>query len=452
MLSAILLAAVFVLTSCSLDEPTVDQSPDERILNASSNDLSLMQRVANKDGSWDNIIDGSSCFSVRFPYTVSINEFDITINSIEELQLIENIFDAVEEDEDILDILFPITLILADYSEITVSDEEELRLLVADCVEGGADEDIECIDFIYPIRLFTFNTNFEQTNSVTVNSDSEMRRFFIGLGVNDLVDVDFPVSFELHDGTNITVNSNAELSDAIEKAIDACDEDDDNDYSDDDFTEQRLDELLLQCPWLVNEVKRDRDNESTTNDYKDYVLNFNDDGSVVARDRQGNLFYGEWSISIANFRVVVNLSFEFITEFNLDWLVDDIDDGRIKLFTMDGAKIIIKLYCEDQPMQCDEGLIKENLGNCLWVPAQEGNSFLDNLSIDFSNMNIYVSNPNGEVVDEGNWTIERNVIVFSDLSMELANYIGEWEIVACSPSSYRLERGEETLVIEKKCE
>ena len=451
MLGVIVLATAFSLTSCSLDEPNVELATNnEKALDASSNEVKLMQRTASNDGSWDNIIDGASCFSIRFPYTVAVNGLEIIIDSEEDLQLIENLFDAVDEDQDILDILFPITLTLADYSELTINDEEELRMLVAECVEGGDDDDIECIDFIYPINLFTFSPNFEQTGSVTVNNDSELRRFFTGLDINVLVGVDFPISLEMYDGTKITVNNNDELRDAIEKAIYACDEDDDNDYGDDDFTEERLDALLVACPWLVKEVKRD--NQYTTADYENYVLNFKEDGSVIARDRQGNLFNGEWSTRISDYRVVVTLSFEFIAEFNLEWLVDDIDENRIKLFSTDGDKIVMKQYCEDQPIECNEAFIMETISTCKWAISDVEGSALNPLSIDFSNMNIHVYNPNDEVVDEGNWAIDGNVIMFNDLSMDFANYIGEWTVVECSAVRFKLEQGEATLVIEKECD
>ena len=42
----------------------------------------------------------------------------------------------------------------------------------------------------------------------------------------------------------IVVNNNEELERTINEAKDACDEDDDNDYGDDDFTKERLDEYI----------------------------------------------------------------------------------------------------------------------------------------------------------------------------------------------------------------
>lgn len=451
MLGAVLLALVFSLTSCSLEEPTIDPIfTNEDALTATSNELSIIQRTANNDGSWDNIVDGSSCLSVIFPYTVSVNGVELIIESVEDLQKIEDIFDASNIDEDFLDLFFPISITLADYSEIVINNKDELQKLVAECIEGGADEDIECIDFIYPLTMFTFNTDFVQTAAVIVSSDSELRRFFTGLGENDLVGINYPISLELYDGTKITVNDNAALISALEMAIDACDEDDDNDYGDDDFSSEELQALLTECPWLLNNLIRSE--EYTSLDFVNYILDFNVDGSVIAQDLAGIPIPGKWEVQLEDNRVQIILDFELLAVFNLTWNVDDIANERIKLFTTDEDTIILEKYCDFEPVACTETFIRENLSDCTWIPAQEANSFLDDLTIDFSNMNIHVYNPNDEVVDEGNWAVEGTIVVFNNLSAELANYIGEWEVIECSAVRFKLKRGEEYLVLEKKCD
>ncbi|QCX01030.1 hypothetical protein FGM00_13250 [Aggregatimonas sangjinii] len=455
-LCVILLAAVCALTSCSQDEltPEEEATPGGDIatesMEATSTTLQLMRRAVDNDGSYDNIVDGSSCFDIQFPYSVSVNGLALTIETMDDLETIEKIFDAFETDDDVLDIVFPITITLADYTEVTLSSPEDLRAIAEECVEGGEDDDIECIDFVYPITLYTFNPNLTLTGNVTATDDSELRRFFTGLREADLVSVEFPVSFELQDSTQVTVYNNAELKDAIESAIDICDEDDDNDYSDDDFTKVRLDTVLIACPWLVEGLERN--NQDTTDQYEDYVLNFSENGSVVARDREGNLSNGQWNTRISDYRVVLNLEFELLVDFTQDWFVNDIDGKKIKLHAGDDNKIIMKRYCEDTPVACGEDYISETLDTCRWAPSQEEGDFLNDLRIDFSDRDIHVYDANGTVVDEGNWSIDGNIVVFSDLSMALANYIGQWEVLECSDVRFRLRRGDENLIIEKECD
>jgi len=314
-LCAILLAAVLALTSCGKEEFPQAETTNEQALKATSETIKLMQRTANNDGSYDNIVDGSSCFDIRFPYTVSVNGLELTIASMEDLELIEKIFDTFETDQDILDIIFPITVTLADYTEVTLTNVADLNELAEKCTEGGSDEDIECIDFIYPFTLYSFDPNLVRTATVMVTDDSELRRFFSGLGETDLISVGFPLTLKLLDGSTVSVNSNAELKAAIEGAINSCNEDDNDDYTDDDFSQELLETVLVECPWLI--VAFERNDQENAQQYSDYVLNFDEDGSVVARDREGNLLNGQWSTELSDYRVILNLEFEARHNFTL---------------------------------------------------------------------------------------------------------------------------------------
>ncbi len=146
---------------------------------------------------------------------------------------------------------------------------------------------------------------------------------------------------------------------------------------------------------------------------------------------------------------------EFLEDFTLEWFVYEIDKDRIKLYIIgtDGDKIVMKRACDQPNIDCSEAFIADTLQNCVWAVSNgESQSFLDMLRIDFSDMNIHVRNPNETVVDEGNWEISGTTITFNNLSMEMANYIGEWEIIECRADRFKMKRGEEYLVVEKDCE
>lgn len=447
---ASLLVVALSFTACQKEYDPIVETSDEETMTANSAAASLMTNMVSNDGSFDNIVDGSSCFDVRFPYTVSVNGLELTINSKDDLRLIEEIFDSLDEDNDILDIIFPVTITMADYSDITINNLAELREHAEECIEGGNDDDIECIDVIYPVTFFTYDREEQQTGSVTVESDKEMRRFFAGLDMEDIISLQFPVMFEMYDGTKITVQNIEELRAAIERAKEACDEDDDNDYNDDDFTKERLDNLLAECPWLVKELRRNDQNNS--DQYENYLVNFNEDGSVIVKDREGNVLIGEWMTRVSDYRVLLKLEFDVLLDFSLEWFVYEIDGDRIKLYAGDGDKIILKTTCGEEPEVCDADFIQDTLSTCRWIVANAEGGSLENLNIDFSNMNIHVRNPDGVVEDEGNWSIDGEVLVFNNLSMTLANYIGEWTVIECAPHRFKIKRGDEYLIIEKDCE
>jgi len=401
---------VLIFNSCQEEFEEVNGGNDQETIMASSNTASLIKNTSTNDGSFDNIVDGASCFAINFPYTVEVAGIQITIDSIEDLHLIEEIFDEFDDDEDILELLFPITITLGDFTEIVIENEDALRELVAECT-GGEDDDIECIDFVYPITLFTFDVNEQQTGSVVINSDKELRRFFAGLEEDDIVSIDFPITLKKFDGTEIMVNSNADLAVALEAAKDECDEDDDNDFNDDDFSEERLDAYLVECPWLVREVKRDGTNQ--TDQYFEYVMNFTEDGAVTVRDREGNMLTGEWETSISDHGVVLDLEFEVLVDFNLQWLVYEIGEGKIKLFGDDNNKIILKQYCEDDENESDDpNTLREILKECDWIIRKVKNQGeeIDRLlgyKFEFMAEGV-VTLSNGINTSEGTWEVGLN--------------------------------------------
>lgn len=448
----ILLAFVLSFIACSSEDRIDVETEDENALTVSSTITRLMENTVSNDGSYDNIIDGSSCFDISFPYTVVVHGLEITIDSVDDFRIIEDLFDAIDSDEDVLDIIFPVSITLADYTETTIDNIGELNAIAEKCIEGGGDNDIECIDVIYPVTLYTYSTTLEQSNTVTVNNDKDLKRFFVGLNDTDLISVQFPVLFEMYDGTKVTVNNNDELALALEFAQNACDEDDDSDHNDDDFTEESLDSLLVDCSWAIYNLKRESQN--IIEEYADYRLSFMPDGLVIAQDKEGVVYTGSWEIRIKDYQVVLDVEFQSLTVFTSEWFVYEIEEDKIKLhLKSDDDKIVLKKSCEEPMVDCTEDFISETLQKCKWA-VSDGvtESFLDSLRIDFSNMRIDVKNTYQIAVDEGSWTIYGNTISFKDLSMEMANYIGDWEIMECSAIRFKIKRGNEYLVFEKDCD
>ncbi|MCK0156253.1 hypothetical protein MWU65_03620 [Cellulophaga sp. F20128] len=407
---AILLMAAFSLSSCQEEFEELPNNTNEEAIVASSSTAKLIERASSKDGSFDNIVDGASCFAVQFPYTVNVDGLDITIDSIEDLELIEEIFDTVETDDDILEILFPITITLADYSEIVINSKEELRSIAKECIEGGDDDDIECIDFVYPVTLYSFSVNLEKTSTVTVENDRQLRRFFGDLEDHELVSFDFPLTLEQYDGTKITVENNAELALALENAEDMCDEDDDDDYNDDDFTKERLDNYLVECPWLVRDVIRSSQDQSAQ--YFEYLMNFKEDGTVIVKDRVGNSIEGNWSTRVGanSNRVLLKLEFTVLVDFNLEWFVYELGDGIIKFYANDGAdKILMKRFCVDNDTPDTlRGLLKE----CNWIikKVKLNNEEINRLlGYEFSFLaDGVVTLSNKTTTSQGTWAITTN--------------------------------------------
>ncbi len=411
-LQTLLLVLAFSFNACQEAFEELPQPDEQQTIIASSSTAKLIEDTAANDGSFDNIVDGASCFALEFPYTVRANGVTITIESKEGLYLIEEVFDQLDGDENILEIIFPIVITRADFTTMEIEGIDHLRDLAKECIEGGQDDDIECIDFVYPITIYTFDLNEVETGSVTVGSDKDLRTFFAGLDDNDLIGIDFPIAMELYDGTKVEVGSNAELANALEMAKIACDEDDDTDYNDDDFTQERLENLLVECPWLIHEVVRDEVNQS--DQYFEYVMNFTEDGAVTVKDRMGNSLMGTWSTRVTDNGVLIKLAFDVLVDFNLEWFVYELGEGKIKLYAEGGNKIIMNIACD--LFNTDPNTLREILKECSWVIKKvknQGEEIDRLLGYEFNFLPEglpvgTVTLGEGENISQGTWEITMN--------------------------------------------
>jgi hypothetical protein len=447
------LLVVLFLTSCQEEFEEIGGGEEEQTaIEVGSSTALLIENTSSNDGSFDNIVDGSSCIAVQFPYTVEVAGIQITIDSIADLKVIEELFDEVDDDEDILEFIFPITIILSDFTEVEIENKEALRELAADCIEGGDDDDIECIDFVYPITLFTFDVQNQQSGSVTVNSDREMRLFFKEKEAGELVSIDYPITLEKKDGTTVEITSNAQLAVTLRAANDECDEDDDDDYNDDDFEDNEFIGYLIDCPWKLKEFKRNALNQ--TEQYFASSFDFKEDNLVVFTGGAGNTTNGEWSVDFTENGPVVVMNFTNYTDFSLSWRVYELEDGLIKFYSDNDNKIVLERNCSGEN-NCDVNAVAEVLGTCNWEIADASwDTDFDGI-INFSNFNIHAYTEAGAFVDEGNWEVTTTgQIQFNALlSAQLENMLGAWNVVDCGDGRVKLMNEDGAyVVLEKDCE
>ncbi|TGV02095.1 hypothetical protein [Flavivirga rizhaonensis] len=452
--------ALLLFTSCQEEKVDITPPAESEALVANSELTSFISATSAKDGSADNIIDKASCLSVELPVTVVVNGLEIIVDSTEDYKVIEAIFNKFEDDDDKLEIVFPITIVLADHTEIVLNNRTDLENLIKECKgENEADDDIECIDFQYPISFSVYDTEFQVIDVITVENDRQLHRFVKRVANAEvLASLNFPVTMIYADGSTTVVNNNEELESTINEAKDDCDEDDDNDYGDDDFTKERLDEYLKICPWVVHEFKRD--NQDNTPEYKEYALNFKEDGVVVMRARGGDILTGTWNTRVTDRGALLKLEFDTLADFTLEWVVYDIEYGKIKLYEVGGNRIIMKKNC-DVVIDHTKERVENYLQECLWRVARLSVDGADNekdyigTPLKFFANNVVKIRVNGELVEGTYEVLVRNNGLGLSINLEgRPNLKLEWLITFLEPGLIKLEslnNRENKMVLKRHC-
>lgn len=330
----------FTFTSCQ-DEVIEETPPNEQeIIQPESNLANLMRYTSANDGSVDDLLDNSDCFTVNLPVTIVANGITLTIETLDDLNVLQAIFDASNTDDDDLEFLFPITIILNDYTEVNIETVDALEDFIETCISD--EEIIECADFDYPISFSIYNTDFQVIDTVVIDNDYELYIFLESLDDDDngvvLASLNFPVTIAYANGSTVEVNNNQ----ALEEAINAADENCEDDCDLEDVLEN-----LQECHWVIAA-------HNVNNDYLGYHFYFNDNNLLQIIFGTGSVTVGgEWYTSEIDGSVVVTIrGLTDFTELEGDWMVVDCDDDRYVL-TQETAnqtvEMVLEQDCSSQP-------------------------------------------------------------------------------------------------------
>ncbi|MBT8283357.1 MAG: hypothetical protein KJO86_06435, partial [Muriicola sp.] len=132
--------------------------------------------------------------------------------------------------------------------------------------------------------------------------------------------------------------------------------------------------------------------------------------AVTVRDRMGNVLNGTWSSRITDHGVLLNLEFDVLVDFTLEWFVYEIEPGKIKLYSEGGNKIILRSVCDvydEEP-----NTLREILRECAWVIKKvklNGDEIDRLLGYEFEFMaEGVVTLSNGVNTSTGSWEITTN--------------------------------------------
>ena len=250
--------AALLFGSCQNEEDVLIEG-NENTNTKQSEPAEYIERSTANDGSEDDILDDISCASVILPVVAEVNGQELTIVNEASLTLIAEIFAEFTNDEDEVRFQFPIEMRLSDYSVVTIQNEQELEALEEACeaADESRDDAISCLEFDYPITVFTFDANAQQTGSVVLTSDG-----------------------------SITINSDAELIAELQ----SCESEDDLEEEARDEAEDLREDLEEAITGARFELESGvQAGAEFSQQFANYTFEFTNDKRVVVRNSLTNL-------------------------------------------------------------------------------------------------------------------------------------------------------------------
>lgn len=312
--------SLFLLFSCQSEVEEQVYSTQETITKSSPL-TSYLQRVAMVKTIQDNIIDMSSYCTIKLPYNVTVNNTSISINSTADYQKVLDNINAYFNDNDIVKITFPVTMIYYNYVEKVIASQSDFESLLS----YWADEPdllskINCLNIKYPITINIYNSANQIASSVQIASDQSFFSFINNLKESQFIALSYPISITDNNNQVTTITNNSQLENAIKHAIDTCPE---NINSTLDFMQ-----IITGNPWKISYYFHDNEKTSI---YNGFTFVFNSNYKVIAT-KSGISYNGIWSSKVDNGVREFEIKFEsdVLKELDEGWKVFEFNNSQLR--------------------------------------------------------------------------------------------------------------------------
>ena len=200
------------LLSCQSEIEEQDYNIQETVTNVSPL-ISYLQRVAMVKTVQDNVIDKSNYCTIKFPYTVTVNNVKIALNTTADYQKVLNNINANTIDDDIVKIDFPVTMVYYNYIQKIIPDEADFNSLIyywnlyPDLLSK-----INGLNINYPITINIYNSTNQIASSVSIISDQAFFNFIKNLKDSQYISLQYPISITDY-------NNQTKLITSMEEAV-----------------------------------------------------------------------------------------------------------------------------------------------------------------------------------------------------------------------------------------
>ncbi len=342
--TALFLTSMLTFTSCQ-DEIDNENGENPNTNTSNSQTASNLERTSAYDGSFDDFLDGASCSSILLPVTATVNGTQITLVSESDYQQVINILGQFNTDDDTVELQFPLTVTLSNYTEVVVTNQAEYDQILTACqeLEAAGESAISCVDIDFPITILTYSLNYEQTGSVVIETEQQLYGYINNFGNNQLFAINYPITATVASGVTqtVTVSSDAELQAAISDCLNYEElEEEAEDNAD------SLETILVNGVFQIQSIVES--GVDTATDFAEFTLDFANDLTVVAdnvvnatvQDVQGTYQVTSETEVYLDLTFAGNITFNVL---NQNWVVTSYNSTSISLQSTANAALTLVL-------------------------------------------------------------------------------------------------------------
>jgi len=219
----------------------------------------------------------------------------------------------------------------ADLTRHVIDRNGELFGLIETILQRGDDpvENTVCIDFVYPFKLFIYDSESLPIGEIILHGDDEFTAFLGQLPPEQTISISYPIQTSLPDGTIFSVNSDEQLKAALE----SCSREDIIAYCNGAFRNE------ITCVW---EMSFDQNSD---NQFAQAIFKANGDGTISFHHRNVD-YVGTWVFLYVNDVLNLNINLagtNYVSQnWNYNYLVTGINSSVMQLSSPAGVRTFTK--------------------------------------------------------------------------------------------------------------
>lgn len=316
----IFLFLLVVFSACQSEINEVAHTTTETISKTSPL-TTLVQRVVMQKTSHDDIIDYSNYCTVKFPYSVTVNNVTIALNTESDYQKVQANIDAYSNDNDIVAIHFPVTMLFYNYTEKQIEKQSDYNdLLEYWNAKPNLLSKINCLNIQFPITINSYESTNQIANTTTITDEKMFYTFINNLSETKFFAVNYPILIEKSNGEQVHVTTNSQLEILIGEALNTCPENSKPTFN--------FMDVITNGAWKIAYFYSE--NEKTES-YAGYVFVFKNDGTVTAT-KTGITLNGIWYSKNENGVTTFKVDFndDSLKKLDEDWKLFELDTNKMR--------------------------------------------------------------------------------------------------------------------------